>query len=240
MEKAVFNWSGGKDSMLALHKIISQKELEISYLLTTISEQYQRVSQHGVRCVLLEKQVENLGFNIQKLDLPESPSMEVYNSLMRETMLGFKKQGITTAVFGDIFLEDLRKYREDQLNEVGIKAVFPLWKSNTLDSVKEFIKLGYKAIIVCVDSSKLDRSFVGRNLDMDFINDLPPYVDPCGENGEYHSFAFDGPLFKKRVDFQIGEIVFRTYSIKQSITERKSGTIKPTEPGFWFCDLVPC
>ena len=240
MEKAVFNWSGGKDSMLALHKIISQKELEISYLLTTISEQYQRVSQHGVRSVLLEKQVEYLGFDLHKLVLPESPSMEIYNALMRDTMLGFKNQGITTAVFGDIFLEDLRKYREDQLNAIDIKAVFPLWKSNTLDSVKEFIELGYKAIIVCVDSSKLDRSFVGRNLDMDFINDLPSAVDPCGENGEYHSFVFDGPLFKKRVDFEIGEVVFRTYSIKQSLTDSKKENIKKENPGFWFCDLVPC
>ena len=240
MEKAVFNWSGGKDSMLALHKIISQQSLAITFLLTSISEQYNRVSQHGVPSVLLEKQVEYLGYILQKLVLPESPSMEIYNALMRNTMLGFKKKGVTTAVFGDIFLEDLRKYREDQLNEIDIKAVFPLWKSNTLDSVKEFIELGYKAIIVCVDSSKLDSSFVGRNLDMDFINDLPSFVDPCGENGEYHSFVYDGPLFKKRVDFQIGEVVFRTYSIKQALTEKKNGTIKPTDPGFWFCDLVPC
>jgi uncharacterized protein (TIGR00290 family) len=231
MHKAIFNWSGGKDSSLALHKIIQQNDYDIQVLLTSVSQQYKRVSMHGVRVELLEAQAESIGIPLQKLWMPEAASMEEYNRIMADTMEQARDNEITRSIFGDIFLEDLKKYREDQLAKVNMKGVFPLWKLDTRMLLEEFIDLGFKAVLVCVNEKYLDKSFAGRMLDKDFLNDLPANVDPCGENGEYHSFVFDGPIFKKPINFQIGEVVHRTYP-------SASGPAVNYDTGFYYCDLI--
>jgi uncharacterized protein (TIGR00290 family) len=242
--KALFNWSGGKDSSLCLYKMLKSKEYDISYLLTTISRQYNRISQHGVRTELLEQQTDSIGIPLYKLIMPEFPTMEAYNDLMKQTLAKFKNEDISVSIFGDIFLEDLRKYREEKLAEADFTGVFPLWKMDTKKLVQEFIDLEFKAVIVCVDEKKLDKSFAGREIDEAFLKDLPDDVDPCGENGEYHSFVYDGPIFKKPVAFTKGEIVYRQYNPppkENNHTDYICGTNDSKMPvtGFWYCDLVP-
>lgn len=235
-EKIIFNWSGGKDSALCLYKIIQQKQYAILCLLTSVSEPYQRVSMHGVRLDVLEAQTKSIGLPLYKMFIPEMPSMEVYEELMMSTLGSLKAQGATASLFGDIFLEDLRAYREHQLSKIGLKGVFPLWKIDTKELVREFIDLGFKAITTCVNDNYLDKSFVGRIIDYDFINDLPANVDPCGENGEFHSFVFDGPIFKTPVSYIKGELVYKKYNApKQSEDDNKES---PFENGFWYCDLL--
>jgi len=242
--KAIFNWSGGKDSSLCLYKTLESGEYQISYLLTSLSEKYNRVSQHGVRAELLERQASNIGMPLHKLILPETPTMDDYDALMRNTLRGFKEQDINASIFGDIFLEDLRKYREARLAEAGFMGVFPLWKIDTLELAHEFIRLGFKAVIVCVDEKHLDKSFVGREFDQSFLGDLPETADPCGEYGEFHSFVYDGPLFRKPVAFTKGEVVYRTYPPSPK-DDGEDGSLQETaassQPatGFWYCDLLP-
>ena len=230
--KAIFNWSSGKDSALALYKTLQEQQFEVTSLLTSINKEFQRISMHGVHVSLLEKQAESLGFPLIKMEIPKEPSMEEYSEIMSKTMNDIKSQGVTHSIFGDIFLEDLRKYREDQLQSIGMKAVFPLWKQNTADLINEFLSLGFKTIVTCVNETYLDKSFAGRIIDQDFIKDLPENVDPCGENGEFHTFTFDGPIFKKPIQFEIGETVKKTYP-KPKSDENENG-----EYVFWFCDLV--
>jgi len=192
---------------------------------------------HGVRLELLDNQAENLGLPLHKLMSPEIPSMENYNNMMRTAMSNFKQQGVNYSIFGDIFLEDLRLYREEQLKEVNMQAVFPLWKLPTHELMKEFLTAGFKAIIVCVNDKFLDKSFIGRIIDHDFLNDLPADVDPCGENGEYHSFVFNGPIFKHPVRFTIGEIVHKEYLKEKDESEDHS--IINHDTSFYYCDLLP-
>lgn len=231
--KALFNWSSGKDSAFALYKILQEEKYDISALLTSINKEFQRISMHGVHVSLLEKQAENLGIPLIKMELPKEPSMEEYRQIMTKTMTGIQAKGVTYSIFGDIFLEDLRKYREDQLNAIGMKAVFPLWKHNTSELIHEFLDLGFKTIVTCVNGSYLDKSFAGRIIDQKFIDDLPENVDPCGENGEFHTFTFDGPIFKKPVQFEIGETVKKTYPKPKTTSEEQD-----EEYVFWFCDLL--
>lgn len=232
-QKAIFNWSSGKDSALALYKTLQEEKFEITSLLTSINEEFQRISMHGVSVSLLEKQAESLGFPLIKLELPKEPSMEEYQELMSSTMTKIKSQGVTHSIFGDIFLEDLRKYREDQLQSIGMEAFFPLWKKNTTDLIHEFLDLGFKTIVTCVNETYLDKSFAGRIIDESFIKDLPENVDPCGENGEFHTFTFDGPIFKNAIDFEIGEVVKKNYPKPKSDENEEDG-----EYIFWFCDLI--
>lgn len=231
--KAVFNWSSGKDSALALYKILQEDQIEIVSLLTSINKEFQRISMHGVQASLLEQQAESLGLNLIKIELPKEPTMEEYREIMTKTMSEIKSKGVTHSVFGDIFLEDLRKYREDQLQAIGMKAVFPLWKQNTGRLIHEFLDSGFKTIVTCVNKTYLDKSFVGRIIDKDFIKDLPENVDPCGENGEFHTFAFDGPIFTAPINFKIGETVKKTYPKPKSDDNDERG-----EYVFWFCDLL--
>ena len=231
--KAIFNWSSGKDSALALYKTLQEQQFEVTSLLTSINKEFQRISMHGVHVSLLEKQAESLGFPLIKMEIPKEPSMEEYSEIMSKTMNDIKSQGVSHSIFGDIFLEDLRKYREDQLQSIGMKAVFPLWKQNTADLINEFLSLGFKTIVTCVNETYLDKSFAGRIIDQDFIKDLPENVDPCGENGEFHTFTFDGPIFKKPIQFEIGETVKKTYPKPKSDENENDG-----EYVFWFCDLV--
>jgi uncharacterized protein (TIGR00290 family) len=231
--KAIFNWSSGKDSALALYKILNEGQFEVTSLLTSINKEFQRISMHGVHVSLLEKQAESLGFPLIKMELPKEPSMEEYREIMSKTMNAIQSQGVSHSIFGDIFLEDLRKYREDQLQAIGMEGVFPLWKIDTTDLIHEFLNLGFRTIVTCVNETYLDKSFVGRIIDKDFIKDLPENVDPCGENGEFHTFTFDGPIFKNPIQFEVGEIVKKTYPKPKSDGSEGNG-----EYVFWFCDLI--
>ena len=238
--KSFFNWSGGKDSSLALYHVLKEGEYSIEKLLTNVNKQFGRVSMHGVREELLEQQAAAIGIPLQKLILPDQPSMIEYEDLMIQTMEQLRKENFTHSVFGDIFLEDLKAYRETQLAKVHMHAVFPLWKKDTTMLMHEFIDLGFKTIVVCVKAESLDESFAGRIIDHNFLNDLPADVDPCGENGEFHTFVFDGPIFKKPVEYKLGEKVFREYKAPENEKDN-CFTRQPTRPssmGFWFCDLV--
>ena len=241
--KAIFNWSSGKDSALSLYKILQNPDYKIEYLLTSVNEQFQRISMHGVRVELLEAQAKSIDLPLKIMQIPEMPTMEVYETVMMHTLTELQKNGITHSVFGDIFLEDLRKYREDQLAKIGFEGVFPIWKIPSKELIDEFLQLGFKTIVVCVNERYLDKSFVGRIIDQSFINDLPENVDLCGENGEFHTFTFDGPIFSEPINFEIGEIVYRKY--EKPKTEDLSETACDTSSsdafdyGFWYCDLIP-
>lgn len=244
-EKIIFNWSSGKDSALCLNKLLQEKQYEVLCLLTSVSEQYQRISMHGVRVELLEAQAKSMNLPLVKLWIPEMPDMETYENAMRKSLTELKNQGATGSVFGDIFLEDLRRYREDKLAELGIKGIFPLWKQATGELIREFLDLGFKTIVTCVNEKYLDKSFAGRIIDADFLKDLPANVDPCGENGEFHTFVFDGPLFKQTIPFKRGETVYRKYESpkKQNSSYDCKSDNEQNEPvfdaGFWYCDLLP-
>ncbi|MBC6109280.1 ATP-binding protein [Pedobacter fastidiosus] len=233
----IFNWSGGKDSTLALHYALQDPEIEIKYLITTVTEKYNRVSMHGVRESLLIKQAESIGIPLIQIRLPDMPDMETYDRMMYERLTAFKAEGITHSIFGDIFLEDLRKYREEKLSEVGLQAIFPLWGKNTNLLIDEFLKLNYKTIIVCAQQ-KL-KYICGEVITGDLIQSLPVDIDPCGENGEFHTFAFEGPIFKNKINFELGEMVFRTYN-----TPNQNGDLGANsedvnnELGFWYSDLI--
>jgi uncharacterized protein (TIGR00290 family) len=239
--KAYFNWSGGKDSSLALYHALKDPNYSIKRLLTNVNNQYRRVSMHGVQEVLMEQQAAAIGLPLQKLVLPDQPSMSDYETYMMQTLQGLQEEQFTHAFFGDIFLEDLKAYRETQLARIGFHAVFPLWKRDSTELLHEFIDLGFKTILVCIKSELLDQSFAGRIIDRDFIKDLPKGIDPCGENGEFHTFVFDGPIFQQPVPFEKGEVVFREYQApKDSKNNCFSGQPpRPTSMGFWFCDLLP-
>lgn len=239
--KALFNWSSGKDSALALYKVLQSDEFQIHSLVTSVNSHYNRISMHGVRTELLEKQAESLKLPLHKMEIPEMPSMEIYEEIMKKTLEDFKNEGVTHSIFGDIFLEDLRKYREDKLRTIGFEGVFPLWKIDTQELIHEFLDLGFKTIVTCVNEKFLDKSFVGRVIDKQFINDLPDNVDVCGENGEFHTFTFDGPIFSKPIEFEIGEIVHRKYEKPKSTVSNSACDTDDTsfDYGFWYCDLIP-
>ncbi len=233
-KKAIFNWSSGKDSAFALHKILQEDEYEIQALVTSINTKYKRVSMHGIREELVEKQAESIGIPLIKIELPESPSMEEYNSIMQQKMQEFVSEGITHSIFGDINLDDLRNYREQKLKEVSMQGVFPLWKIPTNQLIQEFLDAGFKTIITTVNEIYLDKKFVGKILDESILHQLPKKVDPCGENGEYHTFAFDGSLFHFPIEFE--EIVRKTYP-KPKNSEDEIGS-EFEQYGFWYVDLL--
>lgn len=218
-EKILLSWSGGKDSAMALYEIGKTAEYEVAALLTTVSAAYDRISMHGVRRTLLEHQAEALGLPLEIVYLSPNPSNQEYEAKMEETLRTCQAKGIQAVAFGDIFLEDLRQYREENLAKIGMRGLFPLWQRDTRDLVRTFVSDGFQAVVICVDSKVLDRSVAGKLIDADFLERLPPPADPCGENGEFHSFVFAGPIFRLPVKFAKGEVVLRD--------------------GFWFCDLVP-
>lgn len=238
---SVFNWSGGKDSSLALQTILKDERYKITQLLTSVNSIHDRISMHGVRRSLLEQQAKSIGLPLNILSLPEQPGMSEYNDLMAEKMTALRKEGNTHSIFGDIFLEDLRKYREYQLKKAGFEAVFPIWNRDTTELIHEFIEQGFKTVTVCVKGDLLDKSFVGRVIDKQFIKDLPENVDPCGENGEFHTFTFDGPIYNHPIPFEIGEKVFRAYEAPKDEKDicGISNEKNPDKMGFWFCDLIP-
>jgi len=232
--KAIFCWSGGKDSSYCLYKVLTEGLVDVKYLLTTVNDAFKRISMHGVREELLDRQAESIGIPLLKVRVTESTNEE-YEQQMESTLLKAKSQGIDHVIFGDIFLEDLRTYRENNLAKVEMKGIFPLWKMDTTDIIYDFIRQQFKTVICCTNDAYLSEEWAGREIDNSFIDQLPAAVDPCGENGEYHTFCYDGPLFKKRIDFTIGEKVYKPLEIK---TTDASPTAKTTK-GFWFCDLLP-
>jgi uncharacterized protein (TIGR00290 family) len=220
MSKDIFvSWSGGKDSSLALYEIQKANTHGVAALLTTITEDYDRISMHGVRRVLLEQQAEALGLPLRKISIPKDSTNAIYESRMRALLEEGMREGIDTVAFGDIFLEDLKLYREKNLAQLGMKGLFPIWKRDSAELARTFMGLGFKAVLVCVDTAILAATFAGRPYDQELLRDLPPHVDPCGENGEFHSFAFDGPIFKHPINHTVGEVVQRDH--------------------YCFCDLVP-
>lgn len=229
IQKIILNWSGGKDATMALYYLLYKNPNAIMGLLTSISLPQNRISMHGVRAELLELQTKSLGLPLYKMELPEMPSMETYENNTRTILTDLKNKGATHMAYGDIFLEDLKIYREQLLAPLGLSPVFPLWKIPTQQLLHDFINKGFKSIICCVNDQYLDKSFVGRIIDENFINDLPPNVDCCGENGEYHSFVFDGPIFKNPIHFKKGELVYKEYPAPE----------KDKKNGFWYIDLLP-
>ncbi len=216
-EPVLFCWSGGKDSALALHALQQRTDERVTGLLTTVTEGYDRISMHGVRRSLLLRQAEALGLPLHEVCIPPQCVNPIYESRMERSLRAQLAAGVQTVAFGDIFLQDLREYRESNLARLNIRAIFPIWKRDTRELAREFGYLGFRAIAVCIDPKKLDRSFAGRELTPQFFADLPENVDPCGENGEFHTFVFAGPIFSKTIAVQRGEVVDRE--------------------GFTFCDL---
>ena len=216
-EPILFCWSGGKDSAMALHALLQRSDVHIVALLTTVTETYNRISMHGVRRELLERQAQSIGLPLHEVRIPPQCVNPIYEARMEEALRKHFDQGVRRVAFGDIFLEDLRAYREKNLDRIGMTALFPLWKRDTRELIREFQANKFRAIAVCTDPKAIDPTFAGRELDASFFRDLPPHADPCGENGEFHTFVFDGPIFQTPIPVRAGEVVNRD--------------------GFIFCDL---
>ena len=219
-ERVLFSWSGGKDSALALHELRKNGDYEIAALLTTLTRDYDRICMHGVRRSLLERQAKSLELPLETVFISKNASNDEYESKMREVLVKYQKAGVTSVVFGDVFLEELRDYREEKLSTIGMNGLFPLWEKDTAELACTFINLGFKGVVTSADSHLLDSILVGRDFDDQFLSMLPFTVDPCGENGEFHSFVHDGPLFQQPITHTPGQVVLR-------------------DNGFYYCDLVP-
>ena len=218
-EAVLFCWSGGKDSALALYELQTSQRYEVVSLLTTVTRDFDRISMHGVRRTLLHQQAAALGLPLEEVVISAGADNAEYEAQMHTALAAHHQNGIRSVVFGDIFLEDVRQYREKNLQKLGMQGLFPLWQRDSTELVQRFIDLGFKSRLCCVDGRVLDKSFAGRLIDEQFVKDLPAGVDPCGENGEFHSFVFDGPPFSHEIGLTTGEIV--------------------AKGSFFFCDLVP-
>ena len=218
-EPILFCWSGGKDSAMALHALLQQQQFRVTALLTTVTEGYDRISMHGVRRELLLQQAESIGLPLHEVRIPPQCVNPIYEARMERALRIFLDQGVRKVALGDIFLEDLRAYREKNLARIGMTALFPIWKRDTHELIRFFHSQHFRAIAACIDPKVLAPGFAGRELDDSFFGDLPPNADPCGENGEFHTFVFDGPIFRWPIPVRTGEIVHRD--------------------GFVFCDLLP-
>jgi len=217
VKPVLMSWSGGKDSCLALYEIQKSSDYRVAALLTTITREYDCISMHGVRRELLEKQAASLGLPLHPILISKGANNEEYETAMAQAFNEYHQNGIDSVVFGDLFLEEIKAYRDQFLARHEMKGLYPVWQRNTTSFIKKFIELGFKAVLSCVDSKTLDKSFAGKTIDDDFISSLPANVDPCGENGEFHTFVYDGPNFTQPVEFALGETILRE--------------------GFWFCDL---
>lgn len=218
-EPVLFCWSGGKDSAMALHALREQPGVRVVALLTTVTETYERISMHGVRRELLHAQAKSIGLPLHEVLIPPQCVNPIYEARMEAALRHFYEEGVRKTAFGDIFLQDLREYRERNLAHIGMTAIFPIWKRDTRELASHFVAQGFRAVTACIDPAKLDRSFAGRELDATFFSELPAGVDACGENGEFHTFVFDGPVFREPIGVRTGEIVMRD--------------------GFIYCDLLP-
>lgn len=216
-EKAIVCWSGGKDCALALHEVRDQ--FEIIALVTTVTSGYERVSMHGVRTDLLERQAKALGYSLETVVVSPACTNDEYERAMRAALDRYRAEGVSVAICGDLFLEEVRQYRKERLFGDGLRGVFPLWRQPTAALARKFIELGFEAVLCCVDTTAIDASFAGRRFDAALLVDLPASADPCGENGEFHTFVYGGPGFAQPVKFELGERVLR-------------------DGRFGYCDLV--
>ena len=216
---AILSWSGGKDSSLALHEISKGADFHVTALLTTLTKDYDRISMHGVRRALLELQSDRLRLPVEEVWISEVAPNAEYESQMAQTLMMQHATGVRHVIFGDLFLEDIRKYREARLAPVDMAGVFPLWKKDTKELASYFIKQGFKAILCTVDPRALDPHFCGRDFDESLLSDFPARVDPCGENGEFHTFVYGGPIFDGEIPVRKGGVVLRD--------------------GFYFADIIP-
>lgn len=230
------NWSSGKDAAFALYTL-QNEGIAVKKLVTTINTETERVSMHGLSKKLLIKQAEAIGIPLKLIELHGEVSMETYNDTMSKAVTQLKDGGFETSVFGDIFLEDLRAYREEQLKTLEMQAHFPLWNLNTKALAQDIIDKGFKAIVICTNNSKLPVSFCGREYDRSFLEDLPDSVDPCGEHGEFHTFIYDGPIFKHPVRFSLGDISTHTYKQSENGTDCHKEEIT-WDVGFSFAELI--
>ncbi len=215
----VMCWSGGKDSAFALGELLRSGEWEVVELLTTVTETYDRISMHGVRRELLEAQATAINLPLKQILIPPQCVNETYQSRMKEACLAYKARGITHMAFGDLFLEDIRSYRDQQLAQVDMTAIYPIWGYNTTQLARDVIEDGYKAMLCCIDPAKIPANFCGCDYSEELLAALPETCDPCGENGEFHSFVWDAPYFAQPIPCHIGEAVLRD--------------------NFWFCDILP-
>lgn len=231
----ILAWSGGKDSAYALFQLRKDTSYEIRYLLSTFNGNNNRLSMHGVREELIEAQAAGIGIPLLKVYVYEGNNRE-YEQQMAETLKKVKKSGVHAVAFGDIFLSDLRLYRENQMKQIGLECLFPIWGKNTHQLVSDFIEDGFKADTCCVNDGCLDESWCGRLIDKRFIDELPPSVDPCGENGEFHSFCFEGPIFSKALAIVAGQKIYKTLQINPADQPpiARPGDTK----GYWYCDLL--
>jgi uncharacterized protein (TIGR00290 family) len=224
--KAWLAWSSGKDSAWALHVVRQSGEFDVLALLTTVNQTYSRVAMHAVRESLLEMQAAAAGLPLIKVPIPSPCTNEIYEQGMAGAMTRAKAEGVFHVVFGDLFLEDVRAYREKQLTGCGMTPVFPLWGRDTRRLAEEMIQNGVSAYLTCVDPRKLGRSFAGRRFDSELLNALPPEVDPCGENGEFHSFVNGGPMFNRTIPVTAGEVVQREGYVFADFLPQASATTK--------------
>lgn len=208
-EKIVFSWSGGKDSAMALHEILRSGSYDVVALITTVTSQYQRICMHGVRESLLEAQAKATGIPCDKIYMSYEPTNQEYEAKLKATLHTYLAKGIKRVVFGDIFLEDLKAYRDQNLAAWGMEGIYPLWKRDSRELIQHFVTQGFKAVLVCVDERVLPESWAGKSIDETFLADLPDGVDPCGENGEYHTFVYEGPIFQDKIDITLGEQVVK-------------------------------
>jgi uncharacterized protein (TIGR00290 family) len=227
--KTYFNWSSGKDSSFALFLILKNKDYNVDLLVTTINSFHNRVSMHGLRRNVLEAQTKALKVPLKTIELPEMPSMEDYEAIMTKATNDLVSANYTHCIFGDIFLEDLRTYRDNNLKPFNLTAIYPLWKMDTKELITQFIDLGFKAVVVCAKAEFFNKEFVGKTLTHQLIEHLPKDVDVCGENGEFHTFCYDGPIFSSPVNYKLGEKTYREYD---------TPNIENGKSGFWFCDIV--
>ncbi len=218
-EKILVGWSGGKDSSLAVWQLQQEARWELVALVSTITEGYERLSMHGVRVELIRQQAESLGLSLIESRIPLHASNVSYEAAVARALEPFIQQGVRKMAFGDLFLADIRRYREELLARLGMEAVFPLWQRDTAALSRQFLRAGFRAIVVCVDPRQIDAEFCGREYDECFLEELPASADPCGERGEFHTFVYAGPIFCRPILVRRGAIVQRD--------------------GFCFCDLLP-
>ncbi|MBW7912826.1 MAG: adenine nucleotide alpha hydrolase [Taibaiella sp.] len=227
--KTVLNWSSGKDAALAYHLLRQGGVYDVRALLTTINAENERIVMHGVREELLDMQAKRMNLPLKKIHLPPSPRHDLYNHAMQQALDELKQEGITYSAFGDIHLEDLKQYREDQLKQAGFEAVFPLWKLDTRELVQAVEEGGIEAVIVCVNEKFLGKEYLGRKISMELLADLPDGVDPCGEYGEFHTFVYNAPYFSSPVAWKSGDVVHKVYPSANA----------EWDTGFWFMDVLP-
>ncbi|ELR70114.1 hypothetical protein C900_03799 [Fulvivirga imtechensis AK7] len=233
-KKISISWSGGKDSAYALYQLLQSREYEIDSLHTVFDADLKRVGLHGVPEHLIEAQAQAIGFPLRKIYLSKDNSHDTYERTIREFCLKLKAQGIDHVMYGDIFLEDLKAYRDLQLGTVDMEGVYPIWKLNTRELMLNFINDGFKTCVCAANTTMFDKSQAGKTIDDNWLNHLPENVDPCGENGEFHTFVYDGPLFKQPVKFTLGDVVEKTYEYKKT---EDDGTEVEMKSSFWFQDI---